>query len=223
MKIMKFYKIIVLTTISLLFFTCKNKIKEESIDLGYAYYPLEIGYEWVYNVQSIAYNVLKNDTTKYQLKEVVKELVPGGDEENYLLYRYKRVDEVAFWSLDSIWSVKKEQGYLVKTENNIRYQKLKFGTSLGLTWDGNIWNTKAENNYTIVKLETPYTLKGKTYNKVLEIEQYVDKNLILSIANKEVYAKEIGLIEVYKENLETQPMSKSLGSVYHQTLVSFKN
>ncbi len=220
---MNFYIALVFIGFSLLFTSCKKGHEEETVDLGYAYYPLEIGKEWVYEVEDIAYNILKNDTSKYQLKEVVTELVNGGDEDNYLLYRYKRLTEVADWTLDSIWSVKKEPTYLIKTENNIRYQKLMFGTSVGLSWDGNRWNVGKEDTYTIVSLGTPYTLKGQLYHDVLEIEHRFDKNLILSIDYRERYAKNVGLVEVYKENLETQPGEKSLGNVYHQVLVSYKN
>jgi len=220
MKKMKRYKILSWITLLLLFVSCSKGKDAVTVDMGYDYYPLAIGNSWVYNVEKIEFTLLGVDTVRYQLKEDVVEKVAGGDEDNYLLYRYKRSLSTVEWLIDSVWSVKKEEFYLVKTENNVRYQKLAFGLTEGLSWDGNLWNIFEKNLYTIVSLGAPYTVEGIAYKDVVEVEQEVDKNLILSKDNRERYARGVGLIEIYKEQLETQPGEKVLGTIYHQTLSS---
>jgi len=221
MKKMKFLKSLLLVSLTIFSLSCSKGTDPIPVDMGYDYYPLTIGNTWVYDVQEIDKNTLADDTTQYQLKEVVAELVDGGDEDNYLLYRYKRASVSDTWVIDSVWSAKKETHYLIKTENNIRFQKLVFGVALGLSWDGNLWNVFEEETYTIVNLDIPYELNSIAYDEVLEVEQKVDKNLILSVDSREHYARGVGLIEVYKENLETQPGEKTLGMIYHQTLSSY--
>ena len=220
MKKMKLYKVLIFVLLVTFLFNCNKGKDIVTVDLGYDYYPLNIGNEWVYDVQLISLTILGDDTLNYQLKEVVVEKVEGGDEANYLLYRYKRFSDTTIWKIDSVWSVKKEERYLVKTENNVRYQKLAFGVSSGLTWDGNIWNIFEERIYTIVSLGAAYLLGEDEYTDVLEVEQKNETNLILSIDNRELYARGVGLIEIYKEDLETQPLEKTLGNVYHQVLIS---
>ena len=217
----KLYKVGTFICLLALLWGCNKGNEEVTVDLGYDYYPLSVGNAWVYEVKIIDKNTLSDDTVSYQLKEVVAEVVDGGDEDNYLLYRYKRTNETASWVIDSVWSVKKEKQYLVKTENNVRLQKLAFGVSPGLLWDGNRWNIFAEETYEIVSLGSSYTLKGVKYAAVLEVEQAVEKNLISSLDKRERYAKGVGLIEIYKEQLETQPGEKTLGFIYHQSLISY--
>ena len=218
----KYYSLLILLLSVRFFVACSKGEEPVPVDYGYDYYPLKIGNEWVYDVSVIELTTLEEDTTNYQLKEVVEESVDGGDEENFLLYRYKRDDEFDVWVMDSIWSVKKEEKYLVKTENNIRYQKLTFPLSLGLSWDGNVWNTFDENEYSVVGINQAYNVNGESYDEVLEVEHYVEQNLITSIENREYYGKGIGLIEIYKKSLETQPGEKTLGTIYHQRLKSYK-
>lgn len=218
----KYYSLLILLLSVSFFVACSKGEEPVPVDYGYDYYPLKIGNEWVYDVSAIELTTLGEDTTNYQLKEVVEESVDGGDEENFLLYRYKRDDEFDVWVMDSIWSVKKEEKYLVKTENNIRYQKLTFPLSLDLFWDGNVWNTFDENEYSVVGINQAYNVNGESYDEVLEVEHYVEQNLITSVENGEYYGKGIGLIEIYKKSLETQPGEKTLGTIYHQRLKSYK-
>ena len=219
---MKAHKIYILFSLLAVLVSCNKGNEEVVVDLGYGYYPLAIGNEWVYEVTVIDKNTISEDTSVYQLKERVVELVDGGDEDNFLLYRSKRQHEGETWVVDSVWSVKKEKNYLVKTENNVRFQKMAFGVVEGKTWDGNIWNIFDQEIYTVVGVGKSATIGGVLYAEVLEIEQKVEKNLILSVDNRERYAKGVGLISIYKEDLETQPGEKTLGVIYQQVLLSYQ-
>ena len=44
-------------------------------------------------------------------------------------------------------------------------------------------------------------------------------NLLISQKQHDIYARNVGLIEYYKESLETQPGEKTLGYIYKQQLV----
>ena len=222
MRKLKYINLVVSFLIAFTLLSCSKGKDAVAVDLGYDYYPLAVGNEWVYDVESTEYNTLGTETSVYQLKEVIAEEVDGGDEKNFLVYRFKRADETKEWAQDSVWSVKKETNYLVKTENNVRYQKIAFPVSLNLSWDGNVWNTSEENTYKIVSLGTAYLLNTIEYPDVLEVEHKVERNLILTNDNRERYAKAIGLIEIYNENTEAQPGKNKLGSTYHQVLKSHK-
>ena len=184
------------------------------------YYPIQVGNEWSYDVMIINKNLSTEDTSRYQLKEVLFELVDSSSRERlYSVYRYKRDIDLADWLLDSVWTVVESNDYIIKKENGVNFQKLIFPASEGASWDGNAWNSLEALEYNIIGTELTNTINDIVYDETMLVRHYEDVNLISSQKEYEIYGKGIGLLEVYRESLETQPGQNSLGSIYSQKLL----
>ena len=109
--------------------------------------------------------------------------------------------------------------YIVKRENNVGFQKLVFPIENGSIWDGNNWNINEEQTYTVDYVDTQAEINGVQYAETMFVNEFENVNQILSQKQHEIYARNIGLVEYYKENLETQPGQKTLGTIYSQKLV----
>lgn len=185
---------------ALLFQACSSTQEPDLFKLGYQYYPLAVGDYRVYDVEAISFSLLGGgDTSHYQLKEVIHDYYAQNKEDTaYYIYRYSRTGMEEEWSLDSIWTVRKDPRRIVVVENNVPLIKLVFPASTGLRWDGNGMNAEEEETYTISKMDVPFEKGGERFEETLHV---VEKNNMDTVINERyreaVYAANIGL--AYKE------------------------
>ena len=216
-------KLLVLHMVILVFAGCAKDEGSNPIDFRRDYYPIEIGYEWIYDVQQINKTLSADDTLDFQLKETFFGLLSDSNGERlYSVYRYSRPGESDAWQLDSVWTLVSHENYIVKRENNRGFQKLIFPVTVNGSWDGNVWNTLAPQNYSVTYVDSSARINGNYYDEALFVDELDNVNLLLSKKQHEIYARNIGLVEYYKEDLETQPGEKTLGSIYVQRLVRVK-
>ena len=213
-------KILYCASIAILLLSCNKDDDNEVIDYRRDYYPIAVGNEWIYDVQQINKTLSSDDTLNFQLKETIYELLSEANgEQLYSLYRYSRIDESSSWSLDSVWTLVRHENYIVKRENNRGFQKLIFPLDSQSSWDGNVWNILEPQIYSVKYVDSTATINAINYNETLFVDEIDNVNLILSQTQHEIYGRNKGLIEFYKEDLETQPGEKTLGSIYTQRLV----
>ena len=75
-------------------------------DLGYNYFPADIGVWVVYDVDSIVYNDFTDsvETYNYQIKEIVESaFIDGEGRETRRLERYIRLTDTLPWSINDVW------------------------------------------------------------------------------------------------------------------------
>ena len=218
-----FLKSIFLFLTSMIIVSCNNDDNAETeIDLGYDFYPIEIGYEWTYNVTAIELTISSDDTTYYQVKEIVDTTYTIGEESGYILHRMYRKDSTSAWVNDSVWSIQKNEFGVVKQENGYRYQKIEFPTELGKIWNGNKWNPFSQANYEIITLDSSLSISGTTYTNVMKIDEGTSVNLIEDKERYTLYARDIGPIKIVRKILEQQPGEKQLGTVRTYSLIEYK-
>lgn len=200
--------------------SCGKDNDAEPFDDRSDYYPVDVGYEWIFDVVQINKTISSDDTLTYQMREEIHELISESfGEKLYTLYRYTREDAAQEWALDSVWTLVQHDDYIVKRENNVGFQKLVFPVENGSTWDGNTWNINEEQAYNVDYVDTQAEINGVQYTETMFVNEFENVNLILSQKQHEIYARNIGLVEYYKEDLETQPGEKTLGTIYSQKLV----
>ncbi|HHS95801.1 MAG TPA: hypothetical protein ENJ45_04360 [Phaeodactylibacter sp.] len=139
-------KIAFLFFISFTLFTSCQKQTFKNIDveevLGTDYFPLHIGDWWVYQVDSIIYDLEKNkvlhDTIHTTVKLIITDTFSLGDDiQAFKVERFQRAFDSAPWkALDSWWAAKDEVGAW-SNEGNLLFQKLTFPVKIGRRWEGN--------------------------------------------------------------------------------------
>lgn len=213
----KFQQIIYFTFVILFVAACK-KTKDEIPDLGYNYYPVEVGSYIVYDVDSIYYDDFNNtkDTFKFQLKHKIESQFI--DNEGRTAYRIER--SVKFynpsipynqqqWQLRDVWVANKTNTTAELVEENTRYIKLAFPVKETQKWNGNAQNTSDAWQYEYNFFDLPRTHGGVVYDSVLEVNQFDDKGAILTERKffVERYARNVGLIYKRVIDIESQPPS----------------
>ena len=153
----------------------------------------------VYDVQQTQYALTQSPVTKtYQLKETATMDIDG---KNISIERYRRENDTQKWTIDSVFSVKKELDKVLRTENNVTFVKLIFPVSESLKWNGNAYNSLGNDTYELKKLNQPFQTNGQNFNRTLTIIQQNDSTLVDLKRRLEVYAEGVGLIYQEKTNV----------------------
>lgn len=225
----------------ILFFSCaKKKIPVDESLLGLDYYPTNIGRYVIYDVDSVIYNSLTQDTvvTKYRIKEKITETFTDNEGNEALrLERFmkkynplKPYDSIA-WAMKEVWMVNANKKSVQVVEGNVRYTKLIFPIQQGASWNGNAKNTIGEWLYAYEYIDKQENIGSKQVDKVLNVKQKNYRTLISYQNYTEKYAKGIGL--VYREIIDI--LSNNVipnvavenriedGVIYKQTLVAYGN
>ena len=169
------------------------------------YMPLTLGIYQIYDVSETIYvNGPEGESRRYQLKMEVIDSVEGvNGTYTYVISRQTRLEGEPSWTNLDTWSASFEGQEAVVQEGNISYVKLMTPVSLELFWNGNRYNTKGEENYTITSLDQPMTLSEEVFDDVVEIthNDFLDINTRKDI-RKEVYARGVGLVKRSEEVIE---------------------
>lgn len=221
---LKKYQLMILFSFFLM--GCELGVVEPSeVNLGTAYYPVETGQYREYHVFKVDYVLTERDTVEYDIIEVVKDTFSSGGEISYKLYRYYKYESETEWSLDSIWSVHKNNKKVTRVENNVRFLNMTFPADIEKEWNGNLYNTNSEDIYSISSLTSAKSINTNTYTDVLEVEKGDNsQNLVETNFRKACYAKDIGLIYELTHVLSYQPFQDDTVGIYQvQTLTAFGN
>jgi len=207
---------------------CKlQNIDPEAIDLGYDYYPLEIGRYVIYEEHDIIYDPAKITDTTYHVKELIHDSFTEGKEEKFTVYRFTKKTDESSWPLqpDSVWTVARTANQLLRTESNFQYIKLVFPVKEGKSWNGNAKNsageiTSSDKFYKMTNLDKPYTgINGIVYPYTLKMTIANQSDPIVSKDIRyDMYAKGIGFIKkdytiyYYKQETTFPPQTIDYGS-----------
>lgn len=194
-----------------------NETKEFSpSDLGYDYYPIEIGDFRIYQVEEIKYRISGFDTTEYEIKETIFDSIQSRDRVNYLIRRDRRESSLDEWRSDSVWVVTQTPTYLAIAENSINFIKLTFPVKADVQWDGNGLNSRNEMiyRYQPISVSLIDSIDAADHMRVL-IED-VAPNVTGVDLRSEVYARGVGLVTkdyLIQENCTASSCGDDLGKV----------
>lgn len=197
-------KIIIVLFSFFLLFACDtiNSKLPPPQDGGNFFYP-KIGQSIVYDVEDTQYELTGKFTLKtYQLKEVnVSTFKDLDGKEALRIERYRRENDVEKWTIDSIFTAKKEVDKALKTENNVTYIKISFPFKEGLRWNGNAYNSFGNDSYEMKKVNQLFQINGRKFDNSVTIIQQNDSTLVDLKRRIEVYAENIGMIYQEKINV----------------------
>lgn len=196
-----------------------NSCKEDAAvpDMGYSYFPTDVGTYVVYDVDSTYYDDFYSPTKafnyKFQLKEKIESVFKDNQNrstvrlERYVKYYDSLVPYSAMsWKLRDVWMGNLNTTNAEKVEENVRYVRLVFPTRKSKKWDANVQNTIGEREFTYNYVDATESVGGIDFSHVLQTE-YDDGGYILTNREyfTEKYARNVGMVYRQAINVESQP------------------
>lgn len=183
-----------------LLFGCQSGINEP-LALDANYMPLKPGQYSIYDVEEKRYSLSTAPILlTYQLKETVgASYTDVSGQPAYRILRYRRMSDNQLWLADSVWSARKVNNEVIRTENGRDFVQLLVPVSDQLRWDGNRRNTLGSDTYTARNVGQLYRVQGKQFDQTVTVEGQADSTLISQTKTIAVYARQVGLI--YKERI----------------------
>lgn len=207
--------LLVSTSIGFGLFSCK-KDKSTVPDMGYNYFPDQVGKYVVYDVDSFYYDnnfsPVKIDSFKFQVKEKIESIYPDNQNRPTIrLERYRKYYNSSTpysslpWILTDIWAENKTATTVEKVEENDRYVRLIFPTKASQFWNANIQNTYEERMFNYLFLDQARTVASIQFDSVLQT--VYDAGVILTKREyrTEKYARNVGMIYRQIIDVESQP------------------
>lgn len=204
-----FKSFLILVMASLLICSCKKESTVVTPDLGYSYFPNNVGHYIIYDVDSIykdGFSGLLTDG-KYQIKEVVESVFTDNQGRPTMRIERYRKDTVNYpdWTIYNVWTANLNTTNAERFENNIRYIKLVFPVKVGTTWNGNAMNTDVEEDYEYTTAHEPITINNFTFDSVTTVLQADELfNVAQPKFKEEKYAAGVGLVYRKKYVIETK-------------------
>jgi hypothetical protein len=210
-----------------LLYACKPKETDDgsSVDLGYGYYPVQVGSTWIYDVDSLVYDDNSGrttiDTFEYQYREMITgTFTDVTGRTAHLVSRAYRNSDTDTWAPANTWTLLKTEQSVQKVQENTRLVKLVFPLNPSQKWDGNAYNSLGEEEYSLAFFGQPYHTPHAQYDKALQVMHQDEENAIEEIRRYEVYAQHTGMVYALSDSLNTQ-LAGTRGYRFRLTLKSF--
>lgn len=221
----KLYKFLfLLIGIGYLFFqTACEETEVVDLDFNYEFYPLDIGKYWIYDVDSIIYDLSNTaiviDTNSYQVREEIVDTTRDNEQRLiYVIHHFERQAAGLPWQITEVYTTIRTDEMAERTEHNRRFIKLLFPAKIDQTWNGNRFFNTTENievagetlemfkgwEYKILSIDDNTSFNGLNFESVMLVQQADDENLIERRFSQERYAKNVGLISRELHILDTQ-------------------
>ncbi|QDH80403.1 hypothetical protein FKX85_15690 [Echinicola soli] len=181
-------------------------------ELGHDYMPLQVSRFWVYAVEETVYfGEGDSETSTFYYRDIIADSYI--DEEGVLVYRVirEKSDDQSTWLDHSVYTLQVKKSALLRSSENITTVPLVFPPSVQKSWDSNVYNSQAEDLYSSEQTGA-YEVNGNTYQAVVKVLQEKEDDQITIRDNRyEIYAKGVGLVEQYSENLTYCSRNDCLG------------
>lgn len=191
--------------------SCQQK-SNEPIPEDTAYFPLQVGDYWVYQITSEKY-VSANSSLKntYQFQEKITGSYVQNGQLFFLIEESVRQTEQTVWRLTGFHTVYKNLSEVVGQENNVFKVKLAFPIVLTASWNTNLYNTYPDTllNYR-AQGQSVEVGKLKLANTVSVVGAN-DSTLVNQSKYLRIYAANIGL--VYREDASLAFCQSSPGCI----------
>lgn len=185
-------------------FACK-KTEPYISDLDYSYFPIIEGNYVEYHVLEIYHDEDLNpviDSTEYFLKITAGEKVLSntGDSINKLFF-YTKPHLDSTYILDKVNTVYNNGTQGIYNLDNQKYIKLAFPANVGVSWNMNTYNTLDQLTSEVIQKDYSGVLNGQAFPSLLRTQQLDFFSLVDYQKAYEIYAKDVGLVEIYWKDL----------------------
>ncbi|GAB2545400.1 hypothetical protein GCM10027085_41290 [Spirosoma aerophilum] len=176
---------------------CQSNSEPTPDDL--AYFPLQVGDYWIYQVTQENYSLTTGATTRiFQRQEKVGSALTQNGQIVYQLEVSTRPSEQANWQLNAIRAVSKSLSEVVSQENNVPALQLVFPISATTSWNLNTYNARPDTLLQYRNKGRSVTISKRPYDQTISVVGPSDSTLIGSTKFIRIYAPDVGMI--YREN-----------------------
>jgi hypothetical protein len=218
---------------------CNDRMTLPSPDMGYQYFPLEVGQSWDYRVDSIVFDDRPNGNAldtfssflRYQVRDTFIDLLGEKAYEIVLSHRQSSDDP---WQAHAIWTAKRTTDDVQLNEGNLRFVKMRFPLRPGVLWQPTTYidastevpvGTELIEAYTnwqgaVLSIGSAEVIGDFDFDAVMTCMQADDDNQLERRFVREKYARGVGLVERMDTILDSR--CKRLGQL-EQCLVINNN
>ena len=194
----------------------KSEVETLERDYGYAYYPLEVGREYIYEVDSIVFRegaagAIADSSRTLVRERIVDTLIDNTGATRYRIERYERHSPAEPWQIKRVGTAARSDRQAFRTEDNLRFIVLVFPLRAAVTWDGNRYlpdgvffegSSRLVDlfkgwSYEVQSVDAPATVGDLRFDAVSTISLADSENAIEYRRATEQYARGVGLI--YRE------------------------
>ncbi len=207
-----------------IFSSCdKSTLDDFDLQMGYEYFPLEVGQSRLYALDSIIFDpspqgIIPDTLSGFFREDIVDTLRDNTGALVFRIERYYRKTTADPWLIHSVVSSSRGEQEAVFSENNLRFIKLRFPLKEGLEWDGTAYFPERVNievagetmdyykgwNNIVLEKRPDYSLNAQSYSDVFVVEIANLVNNIQLRSGMEVYAPDKGLIYQEVQVMDTQ-------------------
>lgn len=185
----------------------KNNTEIASINNGYSYFPIDSTKQYLYAVDSIAYNknLKRIDTFHYKLKTILSNsFIDNLGVKTWRMSRFvKYNDTLEFVEIQNHFIQFYDNKYLY-TENNSVLLKAVFPLKNGLVWNGNLFNNLGRINSGVDFMNETFIVEDTTFQNTVKITEWENKDFIFDNYRVSVYQDKVGLVYFRNRFVETQ-------------------
>lgn len=227
------YRVLSVAIAFLICIACQSDEVDGVVELkDHEYMPLQGGLYFIYGITESKYvNGPDGETSDYQLKvEITDSIATNTGFFTYVMQLSTRTSADQPWEPSETWSTTFNEREAIVQEGNISYVKIALPLSPDRTWNGNIYNTKGEEIYSLGFFEQPVRVGNLNFADAIEVIQKNDTDPIVgNDVRKEVYVRGVGLVSretetvVYCSNSQScigQQIIES-GVVKQQVLIEY--
>ncbi|MFT5724440.1 MAG: hypothetical protein ACI9JN_001559 [Bacteroidia bacterium] len=196
---------------------------EDPVDIGFDYFPLEIGNEWIYAIDSIEYRDFSEsaDTFKFFRKELIVSIADvAGPETRYNVDVSFKTDSTN-WVYHSSMMTYKNDYRAVRSIQNKSVMHLLFPVKNRVFWDANQLNGDLEDRFRYIDTEKQRSMLQDSFPDNVFVHQAFDTTIIDEDIRWELYAEGVGLVERQYVSIEKQ-FGKRKGFDYRWKIISFR-
>ncbi|TZF84624.1 hypothetical protein FW774_06455 [Pedobacter sp. BS3] len=175
---------------------CSKSKNLAPLDLEKDYFPLTVGSNTVYAVDSTVYNDFNNTVTTYtfELRDSVAQDISENGYQEVRIERYKRKDGTEAWTFQKTISRKLIDVRAEEFIDNQRFVRLVFPPQLSRVWNGNTYNNIGAQEYIITASGSSQTINGISFDQTVDVKEIDENNLVREDYAVATYAKNVGLI-----------------------------
>lgn len=219
-------KVVAFACILALVSCSKNNTEIATIDNGYSYFPIDSTKQYLYSVDSIAYNknLKRIDTFHYQLKTILSNsFIDNLGVKTWRMSRFaKYSDTVDYVEIQNHFFQFYGNKFLY-TENNEVLLKAVFPFKNELTWNGNLYNNLGFIKSNVNFINESFIASDTTFQNTVKITEWENKDFIFDNYRFSVYQNKVGLVYFRNRFIETQSEKNEVsGFDISQKLIGIK-